>query len=64
VAGNPALFDGNKRSAWMLCGAFLMLNGHRSTLSHDEAVEFMLAVAQGHLDVAEIALGLRVAPLA
>lgn len=62
VTMNHALIDGNKRSAWMLCGAFLLLNGHRSDLSHDEAVALMLAVARGELDVESIAQGLRVVP--
>ena len=60
IAMNHALFDGNKRLAWMACGAFLIANGYRSDLTHDEAVEFMLTVARSELDVEEIALGLKV----
>jgi prophage maintenance system killer protein len=44
----------------MACGVFLISNGHRSALSQDEAVTFMLAVARGERDVEDIAAGLRV----
>ena len=29
IAVNPPFLDGNKRSAWVACVAFLWLNGHR-----------------------------------
>lgn len=60
IAKNHALFDGNKRLAWTACQAFLVSNGHRSGLRHEEAASFMLTVAGGEMDVEDIAAGLKV----
>jgi death-on-curing protein len=56
LARNHALVDGNKRLALAAMIAFLGINGHRLTLSNDEAYDLVIAVATGALDdVAEIA---------
>ncbi len=56
LARNHALVDGNKRLALAATIAFLGINGHRLTLSNDEAYDLVIAVATGALDdVAEIA---------
>ena len=62
IAKNHALFDGNKRLAWIACDVFLDLNGLRSGLSQAEAIDFMLKVAATDMDVAAIVTGLRIGP--
>ena len=60
VARNHALVDGNKRLALAAVIAFYGLNGHRLTLSNDEAYDLIVAVAAGELDSAdEIATALQ-----
>ncbi len=56
VARNHALFDGNKRLSWYLTLAFLKLNGMRIVMSNDDAFDLVLAVAQGKLELEEIAV--------
>ncbi len=56
LARNHALVDGNKRLALAATIAFLGLNGHRLTLTNDEAYTLVIEVASGLLDdVADIA---------
>lgn len=56
LARNHALIDGNKRLALAGAVAFLGINGHRLTLSNDEAYDLTMTVAAGELDdVATIA---------
>lgn len=55
LARNHALFDGNKRTAWVLTVAFLNINGWDLAMSQNEKFELVLAVAQGHLELDEIA---------
>lgn len=52
---NHALVDGNKRLGWLAATVFLDLNGHPSALTDDEAFDLVMAVADGTLDVDEIA---------
>jgi len=47
---NHALVDGNKRLGWLACRTFLLINGMRTSLSQDEAVQLVLDVASGQLD--------------
>lgn len=49
------LLDGNKRLAWSAMRTFLMLNGHDLRYTVDDAEAFVLSVARGESDVAEIA---------
>lgn len=60
IARNRAMVDGNKRLAWYATWVFLHLNGHplAADFDVDAAEEFVLAVAQGQLDLAKIAEGL------
>lgn len=53
-----ALVDGNKRLGWLATAVFLDVNGHPPDLTDDEAFEHVMAVADGTLDVDEIAEGL------
>lgn len=61
LARNHALVDGNKRLAWVATRYFLIRNGtdlHAPSASEGDA--FVRAVAQGQLDLAEIARRLNV----
>ncbi len=55
IARNHALADGNKRLCLLAGGAFLRLNGHRFAIGQDEAFDLVMAIAEGRLDVPEIA---------
>jgi len=55
IVGNHALVDGNKRLGWLATTVFLDLNGQPSDLSDDEAFALVMAIAEGSLDVEEIA---------
>jgi death on curing protein len=60
LAGTHALIDGNMRMALAATIAFLGVNGHRLTLSNDQAYELVIEVATGELDeVASIAERIR-----
>lgn len=52
---NHALVDGNKRLGWLAAAVFLDLNGHPPDLSDDAAFGLVMSVADGTLDVDEIA---------
>jgi death on curing protein len=47
---NHALVDGNKRLGLAAIIAFYGMNGHRLTLTNDEAYDLVMAVASGDLD--------------
>lgn len=55
---NHALVDGNKRLSWAATRTFCLLNGRDLHYTVDEAEAFMLAAAEGTLDIADIALWL------
>jgi death-on-curing protein len=55
IARNHALLDGNKRTAWVLTVAFLNINGWDLQMTQDEKFTLILAVAQGSLELDEIA---------
>lgn len=55
ICRNHALVDGNKRLAWQATVVFLDINGLRIRMTHDEAFDLVMAVAEGRLDVPEIA---------
>ena len=55
IARNHALFDGNKRFSWYMTLAFLGLNGFRVVMTNDEAFDLVLVVAQGSLELEELA---------
>jgi len=59
ICRNHALVDGNKRLALLATVAFLRVNDRPFTLTQDEAFELVMAVAEGALDVPEIAERLR-----
>lgn len=52
---NHALVDGNKRIGWLATVVFLDLNGRPIELDDGEAFDFVIDIAEGRLDVEEIA---------
>lgn len=55
LARNHPLVDGNKRLAWSATRVFFILNNRDLRYTVDEAEKFVIDVAKGDLDVAEIA---------
>lgn len=55
VVRNHALIDGNKRVGWMSCYGFYGLNGYLLAPAEDEAYDFMISVAEGRLELADMA---------
>ena len=55
LARNHALMDGNKRTAWVLTVAFLNINGFDLEMTQDEKFDLVLGVAQGQLELNQIA---------
>ena len=47
-----AFVDGNKRTAIVAAGAFLIVNGHVLTADNGTLYEFVMAVASGEIDEA------------
>jgi death on curing protein len=52
---NHPLVDGNKRLAWAATRVFCLLNGRDLVYTVDEAERFMVAAAEGTLDVPDMA---------
>lgn len=50
LARNHPLFDGNKRTAWVLTQLFLWLNGRVVEADEDDAFDHIIAVASGRVD--------------
>jgi len=50
IARNHAFVDGNKRAAFLSIGLFLGLNGHRLAAGQVNALQTILALADGTLD--------------
>ncbi len=59
---NHALADGNERLAWLATVVLLDLTGNTVDLDDDAAFELVMAAAEGHLDVEEIARRLATHP--
>ena len=55
LARNHPFVDGNKRAAFLAVGVFLAINGHRLTAKPAEAIEAILSLAAGSLEVARFA---------
>ena len=54
IARNHALIDGNKRLALAATIAFYGFNGHRLTLTNDEAYNLVISVAEGRVDTVDV----------
>lgn len=50
IARNHAFVDGNKRTALVAAGTFLLLNGHVLTADDGLVYEFTMGVAAGDID--------------
>lgn len=55
LARNHTLGDGHKRLAWLATVVFVDLNGHEPGLTDEAAFDLVMDVAQGRLDVEEVA---------
>jgi death-on-curing protein len=55
VARNHPFADGNKRTAWVLARAFLVLNGVELTYPAGVVIQLVLSLAAGELSEAELA---------
>ena len=55
IVTNHALVDGNKRLGWLATTVFLDTNGEPVELADDDAFQLVLAIAEGSLDVEDIA---------
>src|SRR3954462_11566412 len=55
LARNNALFDGNKRLAWLATNVFLELNGQAVQFSDNEIFTLLREVQQGYLATNELA---------
>lgn len=63
LARNHGLVDGNKRLALAATIAILGINGHRLTLSNDQAYDLVMSIAVGDLnEIAVIAQHLATTP--
>ncbi len=60
IARTHPFVDGNKRTAWVLARLFLALGGRTLSVTADEAIEAMLALAAGELTEEELADWFRV----
>jgi len=49
LARNHPFLDGNKRTAYVVCRTFLILNGRDLTADHDERYDTFIALADGSL---------------
>ncbi|MGN6145141.1 MAG: type II toxin-antitoxin system death-on-curing family toxin [Mesorhizobium sp.] len=52
IARNHAFIDGNKRTAIVAAGAFLLLNGYGLTANNAELYTFTMGIAAGEIDEA------------
>lgn len=50
IARNHAFIDGNKRTAIVAAGAFLLLNGFRLTADEGTVYTFVMALAAGEIE--------------
>ena len=55
LARNHALFDGNKRTCWIVTIAFLNINGWDLAMTQDEKFDLILGVSQGAFELGELA---------
>ncbi len=58
LLGNHALVDGNKRLGWTATLVFCDLNGIWIEAPDDDAYDLVIGVAEGRLDVPDIAVAL------
>ena len=59
IAKNHPFLDGNKRTAYVVCRTFLILNGHDIDATQEEKYTTFLQLAEGSLSEEELAEWLR-----
>lgn len=59
IARNHPFIDGNKRTAYVVCRTFLLLNGHDIKATQEEKYASFLALATGEMDQDDLAEWLR-----
>lgn len=59
IATYHVFLDGNKRTALTVAGVFLALNGYQTTFPLQESEDFVLAAAQRHKSLDDIAAWLK-----
>ena len=59
MARNHPFVDGNKRTAWAATHVFYLLNGYVVSVDDGDVVALMVDVAEGLLDVPNIAARLK-----
>lgn len=59
IAKNHPFVDGNKRTAFLAAGLFLLLNGAKLTASQTDATHAVLGVASGEISEAQFAAWIR-----
>lgn len=59
IARNHPFLDGNKRTAYVVCRTFLLLNGADLTAEKIERYQKFLSLAEGNLSESELAEWLR-----
>ena len=55
IVRNHPLVDGNKRLGWTAMKVFVLLNGYALPAPHDDAYDLVIGVAEGRLDIREVA---------
>ena len=55
IAAHHVFGDGNKRTAIRATELFLEANGYRVTWEHEIVREYVLKIAQGHIEIEEVA---------
>ena len=59
IARNHPFVDGNKRTAWVACRAFLLINGYDIAATKEDKYRTVLALAAGELEEDALAAWLR-----
>jgi death-on-curing protein len=59
IARNHPFLDGNKRTAYVVCRTFLLLNGLDLSASKEEKYKTFLRLAEGQLSEAELGAWIR-----
>ncbi|MFD6159061.1 type II toxin-antitoxin system death-on-curing family toxin [Nocardia sp. NPDC060256] len=62
IVCNHPFVDGNKRTGWVACEAFLLANGYRTSLSDEDAFDLVIRTATtcSDIEVGDIAAALHV----
>ena len=59
IACNQVFLDGNKRTAWVICRTFLLVNGHDLQASQEEKYTVMIKLSTRQIDAAALAEWIR-----